>query len=532
MSDPVKTVKVEEMQEVSHNERAPSRTAGARFADGDSLAATTTTDTEKAGSSKYASSIIGLEHAKASKVEERRLVRKLDVLILPLAVLLYLAAYIDRGAMGNAKLMGLYETVLGNNDTKYSISLCCFYITYIVLSVPGTLLAKQILPSTSIACGALIWSIATSCQAGVTNPAGLYVCRLFIGVGESFFGQAMALYFTFWYRKNEIAKRIGLFISAGSVAGAFSGLIAYGVARIPNAPFAQWRILFLIEGLPSFVLAVVVFFFLPSRPDKSRYLKGDERALACTRLNADSLGEPHTGIDWRAARYALLDPKTYILSLMYSAMNLGLSSVSGFLPTIVKGLGYTAADAQLFSVPPYAVALAYMLLITTFSDRYQTRGIPVMSVFAIGIVGWALLLGISPVGVSEAGLRARYFACCCVVTAGYANIPLVMSWVSNNAASETQRAVQLGMLNSVGQCLSILGSFSFPSSEGPKYLRGAGLNIGFSSLGLFLSLVMTLYFRFENAKRDRREGGRPPKGMRIEGIQEDYDKAVGFRYVP
>lgn len=71
-------------------------------------------------------------------------------------------------------------------------------ITYIVLSVPGTLLAKQFLPSTTIACGALIWSCAATCQAAVTNPAGLYVCRLFVGVGEAMFGQAMALYFTMW----------------------------------------------------------------------------------------------------------------------------------------------------------------------------------------------------------------------------------------------------------------------------------------------------------------------------------------------
>ncbi|GAA5830492.1 hypothetical protein JCM11251_002490 [Rhodosporidiobolus azoricus] len=536
MSGPVdKNVKVQpEMQEISHNERAPARFAvdedptnsGTRFTDGDSLAATTTTDTEKAGSSKYASSTIGIEHAKASKAEERRLVRKLDVVILPLAIFLYLAAYLDRGAMGNAKLLGLYDSVLGGVDTRYSIALCCFYITYILLSVPGTLLAKAVMPSTSIALGALIWSIATSCQAGVMNPAGLYVSRLAIGVGEALFGQAMALYFTFWYRKGELAKRIGLFISAGSLAGAFSGLIAYGVARIDNAALERWRILFLIEGLPSFVLAVVVFFCLPSRPDKSRYLTPEERTLACTRLNADSLGETHSGIDWKAVRYALRDWKTYILALAYSAMNLGLGSVSGFLPTIIKGLGYSNADAQLYSVPPYAVALVVMLLVTSYSDRYQTRGIPAACVFMIGIVGWALLLGIDPVGVSAGGLRARYFACCCIVTAGYANIPILMAWTSNNAASESQRAVQLGTLNSVGQCLSILASFSFPSTEGPKFLRGAGLNIGFSSLGLLISLAMTLYFRLENRKRDQREGGRPPKGIRIEGLMEDYDKAV------
>ncbi|GAA5971283.1 hypothetical protein JCM11641_008293 [Rhodosporidiobolus odoratus] len=217
-------------------------------------------------------------------------------------------------------------------------------------------------------------------------------------------------------------------------------------------------------------------------------------------------------------------------SIAYSAMNLTLGSVSGFLPSIVRGLGYTDAEAQLYSVPPYAVALVYMLLITSYSDHFQTRGIPAMSVYAIGIVGWCILLGVNPVGVSEGGLRARYFACCCLATAGYANIPILMAWQSGNSGSESQRAVNLGMLNSVGQCLSILASFLFPSNEGPRFIKGASVNIAFQCLGLLIALCMTLYYRAENKRRDRVEGGRPPKGTRIEGCRTEYDKAVGFRY--
>lgn len=71
--------------------------------------------------------------------------------------------------------------------------------------------AQQISPSTSISIGALIWALGASCQAAVQNPAGLYVCRLFVGVGEAMFGQSMALYLAMWYSKTELAKRVGLF---------------------------------------------------------------------------------------------------------------------------------------------------------------------------------------------------------------------------------------------------------------------------------------------------------------------------------
>lgn len=240
-----------------------------------------------------------------------------DFAILPFAVLLYLSAYLDRGNLGNAKLAGLLKDALDNSDTNYSIALCCFYITYIILSIPGTLLAKQIDPSKSIACGALIWSIAATCQAAVQNRAGVFVCRLFVGVGEAFFGQAMALYLTYFYTKHDLAKRIGFFISAGAVSGAFGGLISFGVTSIKHPKIDNWRVLFLIEGIPSLVLAICVFLFMPSRPESTRLLNEDERTLCLTRLNAQNLQESTVGIDWRGVRRCLTDWKTYYVSIMY-----------------------------------------------------------------------------------------------------------------------------------------------------------------------------------------------------------------------
>ncbi|GAA5968251.1 hypothetical protein JCM8115_006170 [Rhodotorula mucilaginosa] len=514
--------------EEQQNEYAAAR--GARFADGQSLAEYTTNASEKAGSSRYAGSESGLEHVKASKTAERKLVRKLDVLILPLAILLYLSAYLDRGNLGNAKIQGLGKAVLQNDSTKYSIALTCFFITYITFSIPGTLAAKRFPPSRTIAAGALVWSIGATCQAAVTSPGGLYACRLVVGLGEAFFGQAIAFYLTLWYLKSELAKRIGLFISAGSLAGAFGGLIAYGVARISDPKIATWRILFLIEGCPSLLLAIIVMFCLPSRPDKTRYLNEEQRTIACTRLNSENQGNQDVAIDWKAVRYALCDWRLYVLAVSYSAMNLTLGSVSGFLPTIVKGLGYSDANAQLYTVPPYAVSLGVMLLLTTISDRTRSRGLCVAVVYCIGIVGWGILYGVSPIDVSKGGLRARYFACCCLASAGYSNIPLIMAWVSGNSPSESQRAVSLGMLNSVGQCLSILAAFLFPANEGPRYVKGALTNLAFQCLGLVLALSMTTYYRTVNARKDAAEGGRPPKGMRIENINTEYDRAVGFRY--
>jgi len=206
-------------------------------------------------------------------------------------------------------------------------------------------------------------------------------------------------------------------------------------------------------------------------------------------------------------------------------MNLTLGSVSGFLPTIVKSLGYSNAQAQLYSVPPYAVALVWMTLVSALSDRMKSRGIFVALVFAISSVGWIILLTV------VTNNHARYFATFCIVIGGYAAIPLIMAWVSNNSPSQSQRATALGLLNSVGQCLSILAAFIFPSNEGPRWHKGFGVNLAFNLLAVIISLGLTAWFRWENKRRDRAEGGRPPAGTK-QNFQDQYDLSPGFRYTP
>lgn len=207
-------------------------------------------------------------------------------------------------------------------------------------------------------------------------------------------------------------------------------------------------------------------------------------------------------------------------------MNLTLASVGGFLPTIIKGFGYSAARAQLFTVPPYAVSLVFMLLLTSFSDWRQARGVPVMAVFVIGLVGWIILLAV-PAHTDQAGFSARYFGCICIVTAGYTNIPLIIAWQSANNPQESQRATSLGFLNSIGQCLSLAAAFLFPSNEGPQYTKGSIINIVFQALGLFIAIGMSLYFRWENKRRDKREGNAGMGAGGAVAIHEYFDKAPG-----
>src|ERR1700731_774461 len=127
---------------------------------------------------------------------EQKLVRKLDTIILPITMCMYLGAFVDRGNAGNARLQGLQAEVLGGSDTRFIVCLSMFYVSYIALNIPGNMLAKVLPPAKALALASFVWGVAATCQAAVTNYAGLIVCRLFIGVGEAGFGAAVALYYS------------------------------------------------------------------------------------------------------------------------------------------------------------------------------------------------------------------------------------------------------------------------------------------------------------------------------------------------
>ncbi|KAI1319395.1 major facilitator superfamily domain-containing protein [Xylariaceae sp. FL0255] len=455
------------------------------------------------------------------KRAERRLLLKLDLVILPMTVLLYLSANFDRNNIGNARLQGLQAELLNDSDTEYSVALLSFYITYILCSIPGTLLAKAIRPNWALGFGCLIWAVAATGVAGTHNLGELVVARLFIGVGEAIFGQSVVLHYSLWYKKEEIAVRLALFIGAGVLAGAFGGLIAYGVSFIQSS-IETWRILFLIEGLPSILLGICVVLFLPGRPETSKFLNEEERALELRRLRSQNLDEGDNGVDWNGVKRAFTDWKSYVITFIYSCLQLTLSSVGGFFPTIIKSLGYANAAAQLYTVPPYAVGFVAMVLINYASDKTHKRGPFVILVFTLNAIGWLILLTVVE------NEHARYFACFLIIIGAYVSIPLIQSWVSNNTGSQSQRAVHLGFLNSLGNWAALVSPFIFPTKQAPTWHLGFGLNLGFSIAAVIVAGSMIIYFRRENARRDRVEG-KPVPGQFVNQA-ELHDLAPGFRY--
>ncbi|CAE6383704.1 unnamed protein product [Rhizoctonia solani] len=350
---------------------------------------------------------------------ERKVVRKLDWIIMPVSWILYLFAYLDRSNLGNAKLQGLEADLIPNDPSgeRFGLLSAIFYVAYLTWQFPMMLIVKRFPPNRVIGIVTIMWGISSALQASAFDYAGVVAARYFMGLFEAGFGPVIPFYYSLFYLKSEHALRTSFFISAGPLAGAFGGIIAYGVQAI-RANIATWRILFLVEGCPTILVGILVLIFLPARPESTKWLSEEERTIATERLQREVQSEARA-VNWDHVRLSLLDYRTWMLSILYQSLNVALSSISVFLPTIIRTLGYTNAKAQLMSVPPYACAGVVMLVVAKMSDRLRLRGPFVAGSLALSGVGYIILLVSSATQV-----HARYAAIFLAVTGTYCGIPI------------------------------------------------------------------------------------------------------------
>lgn len=457
--------------------------------------------------------------------QEYLLVRKLDRRILPIACLMYLFAFLDRSNLGNARLQGLPADVLGGDPTgkRFDWVNSVFFFSYILCSVPATILAKLIPPRRWLGCAAIGWGICSTLMSTAFNQAGLMVARFGLGVFEAGFGPGIPLYFSLFYTKHELGLRLAYWFGFAAVAGAFGGLLAFGVQHA-HVDIANWRLLFIVEGIPAILLGLVAMAFLPNRPETTSFLTEEEREIALARANRDIRADIGYRINKSHIVDAFKDWRIYLGGVIYFGANAALASISAFLPTIIKTFGYTNARAQLFTVPPYAVTAVVITIVSWCSDRLLTRGPFVMAASAIGGIGYVLLLTVAN------NEHVRYFATFCIVGGTYTTIGLVIAWYAHNLGSETKRATGTPLYMAIGQTGSILGTHLFPSTEGPRYIKGFSVLAGLLFLGTICTGVLTLHYRYENARRDRVYGKYIP-GTPVD-TSELADRAPGFRYVP
>lgn len=269
---------------------------------------------------------------------DRRVKWKLDFFILPLISSVYFFASMGRSDLSNAAVAGMPEE-LGLSAQDYSNAATMFLVSYIVFQLPGTLLVRAIGPPWQFFGAMVLWGLFTTLSVVIHSGAALLALRFLIGMAEAFV-QGAVFYLSFFYRYNEIATRGAIFFSTSTIAGAFNGLIAYGIEKNLNGAhgWLAWRWIFLIEGILPIAFAFVVLAFLPPSPYKIRFgFTPEEKAHVIARAaSAHNVADNEYKLQWIRVPLILLSPHFWLMAVISSAGHFCVSSLSNFLPSIIK----------------------------------------------------------------------------------------------------------------------------------------------------------------------------------------------------
>ncbi|UDD54636.1 hypothetical protein AFCA_002282 [Aspergillus flavus] len=253
----------------------------------------------------------------------RKAILKLDSRVMPCMVIMYIMNYLDRQNIASAKLAGIEED-LSMNDVQYQTCISILFIGYILMQVPSNIIVGKIeRPGLYICISMALWGVISACMASVKNYSGILVCRFFLGFVEAIFFPGALFYMSLFYNRKQYALRTAILYSGSQLGNAFGGLFAIAILKLDGVHgLAGWRWLFLVEGVATVGLALILAFILPNSLKsllgftklEKEYLQWNFESDQGQQDNADEVGA------WKGTMMALTDPKTWLMmGTLYSS---------------------------------------------------------------------------------------------------------------------------------------------------------------------------------------------------------------------
>jgi MFS family permease len=301
--------------------------------------------------------------------------------------------------------------------------------------VPSNIILKRVGPRFWIPALVVGFGIVTIGMAFVKSYEGLLAARAILGIFEGGTFPGIAFYLSSFYKRKELLFRIGIYVSAASLAGAFGGLLAAGLSKVPEwgaagARLHQWRNIFFFEGIITVIIGSIAPFFLPASPSQAKFLTEREQRIAAERLLVEHRENPEPKVELRHIKRAFLCLHNYTCALGFFLINITVQGLSVFMPTIIADLKIDV-NPQLLTVPPYVAACLVAVLIAYISDKTKRRGI-YLAVFAIpATIGFALLRWYTDKP------SVRYMAVFFVTIGAFPGGPAFLSWAINSTYKPT-----------------------------------------------------------------------------------------------
>jgi ACS family tartrate transporter-like MFS transporter len=418
-----------------------------------------------------------MEIVKEDELRKRTLA-KVGRRLIPFCMLLFIVNYLDRVNIGFAALQMNQD--LGFTATAYGLGAGIFFIGYFLFEIPSNLILEKVGARLWIARIAITWGVVSTAMAWVNGETAFYVMRFLLGVAEAGLLPGILLYFSYWFPASERGKALALFMTATAISNIVGAPLSTSLLGLDGLfGLRGWQIMFILEGLPSIVMGVLVLRYLTDRPEAAAWLAADERSwltrtLAAERAAKEALG----GSDLLRG---LTDPRVLMITLLCFFLVSGNFGVVFWLPQIIKAFGgLTNAQVGLLTAIPYILAAFAMVWWGRRSDRTGDRKWHLAAAAIVGAAGLA---------ASAALADPRFsFLALCVAAIGIWSMFGVFWAIPADFLSGTAAAGGFALINSVGT----LGGFAGPFLVGFVRERTGSFSASLFVLAAFVFVAAAL----------------------------------------
>ena len=389
---------------------------------------------------------------------------KIDWRLIPLLLIAYMVAYLDRINIGYAQLQ--MKQTLPFDDAVYGLGAGIFFIGYFLFEVPSNLLLEKIGARKTLLRIMVLWGLAASAMMFVSTPLQFYTVRFLLGVFEAGFFPGVILYFTYWYPSVRRGQVIAIFMSATTIMSVIAGPLCGATLKYFDgfSGLHGWQWMFLIQGVPAIVLGFLVYLLLEDKPAQAAWLSRDEKKLL-----DDSFQHDVKDVESEPAGtfgQMLRDSKVYALSLVYFLLLGATYTMVFWLPTLIQSWGVKDLFlVGIYAAIPNAVGVIGMVLIGRHSDKWHERRWHFAACVAIAAVG--LFVTTLLQGNLVGSILALSFAVIGIASATPLFFTLISEYLSVGAA-----AGGIALIS----CLGNLGPAVSPTING-FILRNTGDNI-------------------------------------------------------
>ncbi|GAA3371714.1 MFS transporter [Streptomyces antimycoticus] len=308
---------------------------------------------------------------------QARIVRKVALRLIPFLAVAYLLNYLDRTNIAFANLTMSKD--LGLSETAYGLASGLFFVGYVFFEVPSNLALHRFGARRWIARIMVTWGLVAIGIAFVNSPTTLYIGRILLGVAEAGFFPGVMLYLTWWFPRTVRVRLIGLFMIALPVSSALGAPLSGAIIEYLHGFFglAGWRVMFLIEGVPTVALGIAAWFYLTDYPRQAQWLAPGEREWLHATMAAEQRDTAESG--HTSVRQSLWDARVWVLGFVYFGLGYGLFALSFFLPTIVAGFAesfhteFSTFQSALIVAIPFAIGAIALVIWSRHSDRTGER---------------------------------------------------------------------------------------------------------------------------------------------------------------